>query len=284
MTEQQADRRARRDELADFLRSRRARLTPHEVGLVPGARRRVPGLRREETALLAGISSDYYVRLEQGRTGRPSEEVLRAVSTALRLDPVEEDHLFRLARPRPADGGPPGPAAGVRPGLRTMLDALGDCPAFVIDGRMDVLAANPLATVLVLDCASTPETRANAASMIFLDPVAGSYYPDWEAVALEAVGHLRITAARTPGDPGLARLVARLGASPRFPELWSRHEVARKGHGSKRIVHPRIGELTVRYETLTLPADPDRTLVVYVVEPGSPAEAALRRLTRSAAG
>lgn len=282
VTEQQTGRRARRDELADFLQSRRARLNPREVGLVPGGRRRVPGLRREETALLAGISIDYYVRLEQGRAGRPSEEVLRAVATALRLDPAEEDHLFQLARPWPAADAATEPAAGIRSEIRTMLGALGATPAFVINGRMDVLAANPLATALILDCASGPATRANAASMIFLDPVAESYYLDWEDVALEAIGFLRVTAARTPGDTGLARLLDELGASPRFPELWSRHEVARKGHGSKRLVHPEVGELTVRYETLTLPADPDQTLVMYVAEPGSPTAAALRRLTHPA--
>lgn len=278
------ERRARRDELADFLQSRRARLSPREVGLVTGGRRRVPGLRREEAALLAGISSDYYVRLEQGRVGRPSEEVLRAVAIALRLEPAEEEHLFQLARPWPAADAAAEPAADIRDGLRGMLDALHSTPAFVINGRMDVLTANELATALILDCASTPGTRANAASMIFLDPIAESYYVDWENVALEAIGHLRVAMARKPGDLKLNRLLDELSASPRFTELWSRHEVARKGHGSKRLKHPVVGDLTVRYETLTLPVDPDQTLVMYVCEPESTTEQAFARLRSAAPG
>lgn len=284
VTEREIEQRARRDELADFLQSRRARLDPRELGLVPGGRRRVPGLRREEAALLAGISIDYYVRLEQGRAGRPSEEVLRAVATALRLGPAEEDHLFQLARPWPAPEAAGGePPVGIRAEIRTMLGALGTTPAFVINGRMDVLAANALATALILDCATTQATQANAAAMIFLDPVAESYYLDWEDVALEAIGHLRVAAARAPGDPALARLLHELGGAPRFPELWSRHEVVRKGHGSKRLQHPVVGDVSVRYETLTLPADPDQTLVMYVWEPGSPTEQALQRLVEPGA-
>jgi MmyB-like transcription regulator ligand binding domain len=217
---------------------------------------------------------------EQGRVGRPSEEVLRSVATALRLGPAEEDYLFQLARPWGSTEVAE-PAAGIRGEITTMLDALQATPAFVINGRMDVIAANELATLLILDCASTPASRANAARMIFLDPVARSYYLDWDDVALEAVGHLRVAAARTPGDPDLARLLDELAASPRFPALWSRHEVVRKGHGAKRLRHPAVGELTVRYETLALPLDPDQTLVLYVIEPGSSTERALDRLTNA---
>lgn len=268
----------RRAELAGFLQSRRARLQPEDLGLATAGRRRVSGLRREETAQLAGVSVDYYIRLEQGRAGRPSEEVLTAVSRALRLKPDEEGHLFRLARP----SMPPRPATTpdpVRTEVRVLLESLDSLPAFVINGRLDLLAANTLADRLFLRCATTPETHANVARMIFTDPAAQDYFMDWETVAREACGYLRLTAGRRLHDPELHELVGELSdASPWFREYWLAHEVRQKAHGLKRLRHPDVGELTVWYETLALPADQDQTLVTYTVEPGSPSEEALKRL------
>lgn len=264
----------RRSELTDFLRTRRARLRPQELGLVTGNRRRVPGLRREETASLAGVSTDYYVRLEQGRAGRPSEEVLGAVAAALQLTTDEREHLARLTRPKP----PARPQhTALRQEVRALLATFTDIPAFVINERMDVLAANPLATALILDCATTPASRVNAARMIFLDPVAERYYPHWDDVAREAVAHLRLALAADPHDK-FEDLLVELSGSVRFRELWARHDVGRKSHGIKHLCHPTIGEVQVRYETLTLPADPDQTLVIYLVEPGSNSERALEML------
>jgi transcriptional regulator with XRE-family HTH domain len=272
----------RKTELAGFLQSRRARLRPADLGLVTAGRRRVSGLRREEAAQLAGVSVDYYIRLEQGRVGRPSEEVLTAVARALRLQPDEERHLFRLARPSavaPASAA----AEPIRPEVRLLLESLAGTPAFVINGRLDLLATNALAKRLVVDVATTPATRANVARMIFMDPVARDYFIDWETVAREACGHLRVTAGERLQDKEFRVLVDDLSAvSQRFRELWGEHEVHQKAHGLKRLRHPDVGELTVWYETLALPADTDQTLVTYAAEPASPSEAAVRRLAETA--
>lgn len=265
-----------KDELASFLRSRRARLHPADLGLPDTGRRRVAGLRREETAQLAGVSVDYYVRLEQGRAGWPSDQVLDAVAQALRLSPEEQDHLFRLARPRPATHTPG--QDPLRAEIPALLRSIGNLPAFVINGRMDLLACNDLAQRLVADVATTDATRRNIARMIFTDPAAHDYFLDWDTVAQEAAGHLRLAAGQTPADDELSDLVDELSeASPRFRELWTAHDVIQKSHGSKPLRHPIVGDLTVRYETLTLPAD-NHMLVTYTVEPESPSEQALTRL------
>jgi transcriptional regulator with XRE-family HTH domain len=272
--------RHRRDELTGFLRSRRARLRPEKLGLVSVGKRRVSGLRREETARLAGVSIDYYIRLEQGRAGWPSDQVLSSISRALQLSPEEEGHLFRLARPRVAGVGTIR-KDGVRNEIRTLLRTL-DGPAFVLNGAMDVLACNELARRLVSDAATTSATRANIARMIFIDPAAKDYYRDWKTVAEEACGHLRLSAGRGPEDPRFQELIEELSESPEFRELWESHDVHQKSHGEKLLHHPEVGDVTIWYETLALPTDNDQMLVTYTVEEGSPSEQALRRLLETA--
>ncbi|GAA2816676.1 helix-turn-helix transcriptional regulator [Kitasatospora paracochleata] len=254
-------------ELGEFLRSRRARVQPEDLGLpVVGRRRRVPGLRREEVAQLAGVSVDYYVRLEQGRGQGASEAVLDAVAGVLRLDATERAHLYDLARP------PRTPvraqAQSVRPGVRRMLD-LFDGPSFVIGRSMDVLAWNALADAVIGLSALPPEQR-NMARHAFLSPAGRALYLEWRPVATATVAYLRLSAARYPGDRALAALVAELGeGSEVFRELWQEHGVREKSYGRKVLGHPQVGRLEVDFETLELPGDPDQLLVVYTAEPGS---------------
>jgi transcriptional regulator with XRE-family HTH domain len=256
--------------LGGFLQSRRARIQPEDVGLPPYGRRRVPGLRREEVAQLAGVSVDYYIRLEQGRGRNVSNEVLDAVARVLRLDPAEHEHLRDLARPgragRTASRAPA--ASRVRPGVRLMLDAMRDVPAFVLGRRMDVLAWNDL-------CGALQDFRAgtvpNMVRAVFRSPGARTLYPDWAAVAAETVAYLRLDAGRHPDDPQLAALVGELSVhSEDFRRLWADHLVKEKTHGVKRISHPVAGELELAYETMALPGDPDQTVVVYTAPAGSP--------------
>lgn len=299
-----------RSDLRDFLRSRRARIGPEEVGVAahPG-RRRVPGLRREEVAQLAGVSVDYYTRLEQGRTLHVSDEVLDAVARALRLDATERSHLFDLARPQRAPGtgraagaasGARGPAeaAGpqrVRAGLYRVLDALEDgTPAMIMGRRLEVLAANRLAEALYTDFGAaapdTPESGApgrrgrNLARFLFLDPAARGLFADWEGAARAAVAALRFYAGRHPYDPDLRPLVEELSAlDGDFRRWWAGHDVLEHTHGTKRFRHPVVGELALEYESLAFPDDPDQTLYLYTAEPGSPSDEALRTLASRAA-
>ncbi|MBY8877330.1 helix-turn-helix transcriptional regulator [Actinacidiphila acidipaludis] len=247
-----------------FLQSRRARIQPEDVGLPPYGRRRVPGLRREEVAQLAGVSVDYYIRLEQGRGRHVSDEVLDAVARVLRLDPAEHEHLRDLARPgRAPRSGSRAPAASprVRPGVRLMLDGMRDVPAFVLGRRMDVLAWNDLCGALQ---DFRPGTVPNMVRAVFQSPDARSLYPDWPAVAAETVAYLRLDAGKHPDDPELAALVGELSVrSEDFRRLWADHLVKEKTFGVKRIDHPVAGELELAYETLALPGDPDQTVVVY---------------------
>ncbi|NJP48283.1 helix-turn-helix domain-containing protein [Actinacidiphila epipremni] len=252
--------------LGDFLQSRRARIRPEEVGLPPYGRRRVPGLRREEVAQLAGVSVDYYIRLEQGRGRNVSDAVLDAVARVLRLDPTEHAHLRDLAR-----GGRPAPAAapGIRAGVRMLLDRMADCPAMVIDHRMNVLAWNALGDA-VHGFAAGPERR-NMPRLVFLDPAARELYPEWPAVAAETVAYLRLGAGRHPDDAALTALVGELSVkSEDFRRLWADHLVREKTYGVKRIHHPVAGDLELAYETLAFPGDPDLTLVIYTPAPNSP--------------
>ncbi|MFE4257579.1 helix-turn-helix transcriptional regulator [Streptomyces sp. NPDC056883] len=299
-----------RSDLRDFLRSRRARIGPEEVGVAahPG-RRRVPGLRREEVAQLAGVSVDYYTRLEQGRTLHVSDEVLDAVARALRLDATERSHLFDLARPQRAPGpgraaraaaGAPGPAdaAGpqrVRAGLYRVLDALEDgTPAMIMGRRLEVLAANRLAEALYADFGAaaphTPESGTpgrrgrNLARFLFLDPAARGLFADWEGAARAAVAALRFYAGRHPYDPDLSPLVKELGAlDGDFRRWWAGHDVLEHTHGTKRFRHPGVGELALEYESFAFPDDPDQMLYLYTAEPGSPSDEALRTLASRAA-
>ncbi|MEV7080623.1 helix-turn-helix transcriptional regulator [Streptomyces sp. NPDC093516] len=264
-------------ELGDFLRSRRARIRPEEVGLPCYGRRRVPGLRREEVAQLAGVSVDYYVRLEQGRgpggpsrtkAGGVSDAVLDAIARVLRLDAAEREYLRAVARPhRRAAGGPAVP--GVRPGIRLILDGMDRNPAYVLDHRMNVLAWNALADA-VLGFDGTGVEERNLPRRTFLDPASRALYPDWDAIAEQTVAHLRLKAGHHPGDAALGQLVGELThASADFRRLWADHLVKPCDHGVKRLRHPVAGLLTLPYETLTVPSAPDQTIVAYAPEPGS---------------
>ncbi|MFJ5230489.1 helix-turn-helix transcriptional regulator [Kitasatospora sp. NPDC088391] len=264
--------------LGEFLRQRRAAVRPSELGLPEhGRRRRVPGLRREEVAQLAGVSVDYYVRLEQGRGDGVSAEVLDAVARVLRLDGVERGHLHALARP-PREAPRPGPEE-VRPGLRLVLDALGS-PAFVLGRCMDVLAWNAPGDA-VLGFSALPPAARNTARQVFLTGAGRDLYPEFGQVAADTVAFLRVAAGRYPGDRALAALIAELTAgSPLFAELWARHGVREKSHGRKLLWHPLAGELDFGYETLAPPGEPGLCLVVYTAEPGS---ATAERVARLAA-
>ncbi|MDI3421943.1 helix-turn-helix transcriptional regulator [Streptomyces luteolus] len=254
-------------DLGDFLRSRRARIQPRDVGLPSHGRRRVPGLRREEVAQLAGVSVDYYIRLEQSRGPAVSDAVLDAVARVLRLDGTEHAHLYDVARPSRAVGR--SEPQLVRPGLQLLLDTIREAPAYVFGRRMDVLAWNALADALSGYSAQTPRER-NIMRHIFLDPAAPDRYPGWPAVAAETVAYLRLDAGRHPGDRQLAELVGELSVkSEDFRRLWADHQVKEKTHGVKRVQHPVAGLLTLPYEGLTFPGDPDQLLVVYTPEPGS---------------
>ncbi|MGW5515904.1 helix-turn-helix transcriptional regulator [Nocardia africana] len=267
----------RRAELGEFLRSRRARLRPEEVGLVEhGTRRRVPGLRREELALLAGVSVDHYVRLEQGRTLHFSESVLDAVARALRLEPLERDHLYRLARPW--SGTEPVAAQQVRPGLRRLLDTA-DVPAYIVGRGTDVLAWNRAAAALITDFGALPPGQRNLARLVFLDEGMRELYEDWPGKAADVVAYLRLDAARNPGDDRIAALIDELRRrDPDFERLWSRHALKDKTHGRYVYRHPVVGRLDLGFETLRLPDDPDQALIVHTVEPDSPSATALRLL------
>ncbi|GGO89633.1 helix-turn-helix transcriptional regulator [Wenjunlia tyrosinilytica] len=271
----------RRAELGDFLRSRRARLKPEDVGLTAyGNRRRVPGLRREELAQLAGVSVDYYIRLEQGRGQNVSEEVLDAVGRALALDADEHEHLRHLARPARGKRRPAPRPQRVRPTLEHLLAAMEGVPAFVLGRRMDVLAWNRMAVaVLGVDFAELPREQRNMVRHAFLDGAAADFYVDWEKAARDTVACLRMEAGRYPDDPQLAALVGELSVkSEHFSRLWAGQEVREKTHGSKRMNHPVVGELTLQFETFRLADDPDQALCTYTAEPGSPSETALKLL------
>ncbi|MFJ2633987.1 helix-turn-helix transcriptional regulator [Streptomyces sp. NPDC087422] len=271
----------RSTDTADFLRSRRARITPDEAGLPADGRvRRVPGLRRDEVARLAGVSAEYYTRLEQGRGGNPSPEVLDALARALRLDTAEREHLTDLLTRRPAGSrhAPSGPQR-VRPGLHLLLQTLEHVPAFVLGRRTDVLASNRLARALLVDFDALPATRRNMARYYLLDPEARERVVDWEQLAAETVAMLRLEAGRYPNDRQLADLVGELTLrSPEFTTWWNDHRVLRRTHGIKRYRHPVAGDLEFSYESLQPPGDQDQTLCVYTVEPGSPSAQALQLL------
>ncbi|MFV2119593.1 helix-turn-helix domain-containing protein [Streptomyces sp. Act-28] len=255
---------------------------PEDVGLPQAGRlRRVPGLRREELALLAGVSVAYYTRLEQGNGQNVSLEVLDAIARALRLNDAERDHLLHLAKPaykkRKRSRG--FRRQTVRPAVLHLLDSLDSVPALVLGQRLDVLAWNRLARALFGDFAALEPDERNMARHVFLSPAARDLYVDWEAKATEVVSALRMYAGCSADDPRLATLVGDLSVrSPEFRSLWAAHTVQEKGHGVKRLRHPLVGELTLSYETLKLADDHDQSLLTYAAEPGSPAAEALRLL------
>ncbi len=269
-------------ELKEFLRTRRARLRVDDVEIGGTSRvRRVPGLRREEVAQLAGVSVDYYSRLEQGRHLNVSDEVLDAVARALRLDEVERSYLFQIARKNTRRARRrPAPVQRVRPGIRRVLETLDDVtPAFVFGRRMDMLAANRLARALIGDFEALPTRERNLLRFTFLDESARELYTDWEEVARDNVAILRLDAGRHPDDPLLTELVGELAVkSEEFRRWWADHNVRERTHGIKRYHHPLVGDLTVNYESVAVLGDPDQTLCIYTAEPGSPSETALRLL------
>ncbi|MFB7503850.1 helix-turn-helix transcriptional regulator [Streptomyces broussonetiae] len=259
-------------EVGDFLRSRRARIRPEEVGLPGHGRRRVPGLRREEVAQLAGVSVDYYIRLEQGRGPSVSDAVLDAIARVLRLDETEHAYLRTVARPQhrqPGRRSPRQPAPQVRPGVQTLLDGMERSPAFVLGRRMDVLAWNALGDAVNGFSRLAPAER-NMPRQVFLNPSAHDLYPEWSAVAATTVANLRLAAGTYADDPGLCALVGELSLkSADFRRLWADHEVKECAYGVKKIRHPVAGLLTLPYETLAVGHDPEQTLVVYTPEKGS---------------
>lgn len=276
----------RNEGLSDFLRARRAAMDPRSLGIHDPSPRRVPGLRREELAALAGVSVDYYTRLEQGRPITPSESVLDALANALQLDPAERSYLHAVAR-RPASSRRRAPRAvqKVRPGVHALLARLGDTPAFVLGRRTDVLATNRMARVLLADFDTVPVRDRNAVRWIMLDEAARSLFGDsWEQVASVFVGTLRMDAARHPDDARTAELVGELSMkSESFRRWWAVQKVVQIGHDTKVLHHPIVGELTLRTEALTFPDDPDQTLFTFLADPASPSDEALTVLSSWAA-
>ncbi|GAB2480024.1 helix-turn-helix transcriptional regulator [Promicromonospora xylanilytica] len=271
----------RNAELADFLRRARSQCDPTRAGLPADGRvRRVPGLRREEVAFLAGVSTDYYARLEQGRRIVPSPSVVDAVGRALGLDEAGRAHLADLldlssTSPRPRTR----PVQRVRPGLYQLLDALGDVPVLVLGRRADVLAQNRMGRALFTDFERFPAAHRNYARWMLLDDEARTLFVDWEEQARVSVQNLRLEAGNDPADRATAELVEELrGAGTEFGRWWDEHRVNQRTHGSKRLRHPVVGDLTVEYETLTPPGDAHTTLYVYSAEPGSPSQRALSLL------
>jgi len=270
-------------DLRDFLMTRRARLRPELAGLPAyGRQRRVPGLRREEVALLAGIGVDYYTRIERGNARGVSEEVLAAVARALRLTEDEWAHLRDLVRlgddgrtdgsRRPADDG-------IRPGIRRIVDGMTTMPALLRNRRLDILHANALGRALHAEVYEDASGTPNPARYVFLDPRSRAFYVDWDRAANDMTALLRSEAARSRDDPALAALVDELLArSEEFRRRWAAHDVLFHRHGTASFRHPTVGPLVLSYDDLDLPTDPDQTILVFTAEPGSPSAGALARL------
>lgn len=275
-----------RAEVRQFLSSRRGRITPEQAGIEPyGGRRRVPGLRREEVARLAGVSVDYYTRLERGNLSGVSDSVLDAIAGALELDRAEHDHLYDLARAANTSGRKKAAGAGgstpskVRPELQYLLDTITGAPAFIGNNRLDIVAANTLGYALYSDMYRSPARPANHSRFIFLDPRARNFYTDWDRAANTNVAILRREAGRNPHDKGIAELVGELSMrSDEFRTLWAAHNVRRHYAGTKFFQHPVVGLLELNYQVLGLEEDPGHTLTVYPATPGSPSEEALKLL------
>ncbi|WP_308164382.1 helix-turn-helix transcriptional regulator [Nonomuraea sediminis] len=265
-----------RAELGAFLRSRRARLKPEDarLGSGYGKRRRVPGLRREELAQLAGVSVDYYTRFEQGRNGGVSDSVIDAVAAALQLTEAERAHLYNLARPsaRPPARQTPSP------GQLRLLAGMAEIPAYLVGRRTDILAWNPLYAELL---GSATAVRRNTAWLVFLDEQVRARYVNWEVKARNVVAYLRRDHGRHPGDAAFAALIEELSAgSADFRRLWAEQEVADRVGGEYRMRHPAVGELTLSFESFQASGDPDISLIAYTAEPGSASATALEDLAK----
>lgn len=276
-----------RNDVSEFLRTRRARLAPEQVNLIVGSNRRVPGLRREEVATLAAVSVDYYARLERGNLTGVSDEVLESIAHALKLDDAETAHLFALARaaqPGPARRKRPVKAQELRPSLQRLLDAITGAPTWVRDERMDYIAANPLGRALYAPVFAGHVQPANTARFMFLNPEAPTFFPNWEQNANDVVASLRGYAGRKPHDRGLSDLIGELATrSEEFRTRWATHNVRFHRTGLKRIHHPVVGNLELSYEAMELPANPGWTMFAYTAEPGSASEERLKLLASWAA-
>ncbi|MGW0870147.1 helix-turn-helix domain-containing protein [Streptomyces sp. NPDC002740] len=282
----------RRAELSEFLRTRRARLKPEDVGLPDfGRHRRVPGLRREELAQLAGVSVAYYTRLEQGNGRNVSAEVLDSIARALRLSDAEHAHLTHLAKPKhkKKQSAPP---QQVRGPLRQLLDTMDSVPAYLIGRRTEILGWNRMAAAVFGDWAELPVAERNWARLVFLRPDYRDLFVDWEQKAIDIVCALRMDAGCYPDDPRLSALVGQLSVkSEDFRRLWATHDVKEKSHGVKLLRHPLVGELSLNFEGFRLMGDGEQTMVTYHADPGSASAEALRLLaswgvdaTRAGAG
>ncbi|MDX6230708.1 MAG: hypothetical protein QOI76_4098 [Frankiales bacterium] len=275
-----------RREVREFLASRRARITPERARLpVSAGSRRVPGLRRGEVATLAGVSVEYYTRIERGNLRGVSDSVLHAIARALRLDDAERTHLFDLAhatgpgstRRRPTQ-------QSIRPGLQRILDAMTYTPATVHNSRLDILAANRLGYALYSDIFADPQRPANHIRFIFLDPRSQDFYPDWQRSANDAVAVLRAEAGHDPYDQALTNLIGELSTrSDEFRTRWAAHNVRQHRAGTKLLRHPVVGDLELEFEKLDVGADPGLVLQAYSAEPGSPSHDALSLLASWAA-
>jgi transcriptional regulator with XRE-family HTH domain len=276
----------KRDDLATFLRARRARLRPADVGLPNAGPRRTPGLRRQEVAQLAGMSVDYYIRLEQARGPHPSRQVLAALSRALMLTADEREYLFRMAGQSPPPAA--GPSREITPGIRNLLDSLAETPAYVVDAKYDILAWNTLATYFIGDLSDFADTGRNMIRWMFGHVAAAVPWPDEQSVrfARSTVADLRAAYGRFPADPGIAALVTELlGTSPEFGRMWAEHEVSSRRPLIKRVDHPLTGPLEFECQVLAIP-DTGQRLIVYSADPGSPTHQAFHDLatrTRSPA-
>jgi len=274
-----------RAEVREFLMSRRAKVTPDAAGFPSGTNRRVAGLRRTEVATLAGVSVEYYAKLERGAIAGASASVLEAIAGALQLDDTERAHLFDLARAAdgiPSSGRPrrrAAKAATPRPSLQWALSAITDGVAFVRDQHQDLLATNALGrafyTPLIGDGGRTP----NLARFQFLDPASREFYPEWDVMAEMCVAIMRSEAGRDPHDKGLQDLVGELSTrSDTFRRLWGAHDVRTHGAGTKHFHHPVVGDVTLAYEELAITAEPGQVLLIYTAEPGSPSAERLKLL------
>ena len=278
-----------RNEIREFLATRRAKLSPQQAGVpLYGGRRRVPGLRREEVALLAGVSTDYYTRMEKGHVAGVSDDVLDAIARALQLDDAEHAHLLDLVRAaRPRRQAQRQPKTRIRPSVQWVLDAMTNAPAIVRNGRMDILASNPLGRALYspVFTGNSPDP-ANIARFQFLDPAARDFYPCWDQAADITVAIMRTEAGRDPHNRQLTDLVGELATrSEEFRTRWARHNVRLHYTGSKTFRHPAVGELTLTYEAVDLPTDDLRglNLTIYTAQPGSVSEDQIKLLASWAA-
>ena len=267
-------------DIREFLMTRRAKITPEQVGLAPGVRRRVPGLRREEAAQLAGVSTEYYTQIERGNVAGVSDEVLQAISRALRLSDDETVHFFDLVRAgagtRTSTRNKRAAVKKLPEGVQALMDGMAGTPAIVLDGNLDILAANPLGRLLYSPLYDRALGRPNFARFIFFDSAAAQVFPEWERSADAAVGLLQAEAARDPHSAAITHIVGELATqSVEFRTRWAAHNVTAHRHGVKRFGHPEFGDLTLTYNVFEVTAAPGLSLVGYTAEPNSPSAQAL---------